>query len=90
LIADNEPQPTVTAAKHVEQTVASNSDNMDRVAVMQTANVGRRVYDKKQFCLFCGLGFAELPRHWTSQHSNEREVRDSQYIRCGGEEETDN
>ncbi|XP_076855742.1 uncharacterized protein LOC143510359 isoform X2 [Brachyhypopomus gauderio] len=35
---------------------------------------GRRVYDKKHYCLFCLKPFSKIARHLQYVHSNEREV----------------
>lgn len=57
-----------------------NADNSlnDTVNVMRTSNAGQqRVYDKKHFCFICGDGFAKLPRHLISKHSQEPEIIES-------------
>ncbi|XP_038077191.1 uncharacterized protein LOC119745009 [Patiria miniata] len=45
------------------------------VAVMPTANIGKtRVWDKRQYCLYCRESFAKLPRHLRHAHRDEPDV----------------
>lgn len=41
---------------------------------------GKRVWDKKHYCKFCGIPFAKLPRHFAQMHSDEVDV--SHFLAC--------
>ena len=36
---------------------------------------GKRVYDKKNSCFFCGKEYAKLARHFEQAHKNEEAVK---------------
>ncbi|CAB4018140.1 Hypothetical predicted protein [Paramuricea clavata] len=38
---------------------------------------GKRVYDKKNSCFFCGKEYAKLARHFEQAHKNEEVVKKS-------------
>lgn len=44
------------------------------MGVVQKTNTGKRVYDKRQACLFCGETFSKLSSHLENKHSDEKEV----------------
>ncbi|XP_051789917.1 uncharacterized protein LOC114649549 isoform X2 [Erpetoichthys calabaricus] len=54
----------------------SESKEYDPVSVkaVSVKTGGGRVYDKKQFCLFCGKSYAKIARHIEQIHHNETEV----------------
>ncbi|XP_051781264.1 uncharacterized protein LOC114648939 [Erpetoichthys calabaricus] len=65
----NRPVPDSTVSD-------SESKEYDPVSVkaVSVKTGGGRVYDKKQFCLFCGKSYAKIARHIEQIHHNETEV----------------
>lgn len=46
----------------------------DGVEVLTASNLGKRVWDKHQVCVYCEKLYAKLPRHMEAAHSTEIEV----------------
>src|ERR1043165_8743820 len=45
------------------------------VQIAQTKNTKTtRIYDKKQYCIFCGKSFSKITKHWACCHDKEPEV----------------
>lgn len=42
---------------------------------------GKRIYDKKHYCYFCGAADTKMARHIQTKHKNEARVKD--VLRCG-------
>ena len=77
------PRPGEAADVDAEGEPVSGEESEDElsVRVRRTHNTGRRVRDKKYFCVFCNLEVAQLPRHMYSCHSDELEVQELMAIR---------
>ena len=71
---DNENDKEENSVQKPTVSTSSNITDTD-IKVLQTNNEdGVRKYDKKQYCLYCGLAQSRLIRHLQNKHSNEREV----------------
>lgn len=45
------------------------------IEIFQTKNTKiTRVYDKKQYCIFCEKGFSKITKHWSCSHAKEQSV----------------
>ncbi|XP_071831513.1 uncharacterized protein [Apostichopus japonicus] len=54
----------------------TNHERTSQITVKSTSNEDCRVYDKRQFCFYCEIPQAKLPRHLRSAHCNESAVAD--------------
>jgi len=52
------------------------SDGNEHVAVTVAQSSGKRSFDKKPYCYYCGVPQAQIQRHWFSKHACEKEVID--------------
>ena len=53
----------------------SDSESHHQPKVMPTSNKrGRRIYDKKHYCVYCKMSFFHLPRHLYAVHDGEKDV----------------
>jgi len=80
---DPRPRRGEEADVVAEEEPVSYEESEDELSVQvrKTHNTGRRVRDKKYFCVFCKLEVSQLPRHMYSCHSNELEVQELMAIR---------
>ncbi|PIK46448.1 hypothetical protein BSL78_16695 [Apostichopus japonicus] len=54
----------------------TDHERTSQITVKSTSNEDCRVYDKRQFCFYCEIPQAKLPRHLRSAHCNESAVAD--------------
>lgn len=63
--------PDSASSLHTEEEVADGSLSIP--AVCKKKN-GSRMYNKKQYCLYCRVGFVKMARHLERAHKDKPEV----------------
>ena len=59
-----------------DATTSSDSGSENNITVLQTNNLGgKRRYDKKAYCFFCGTKQSHIVRHWCTQHKDELKIQ---------------
>lgn len=82
---DSIPQSSITDKKVImhnnsatnlsSTTVKGNTESCQVFVKCSNKNDGKRAWDKRYDCVFCGKLFPKLPRHLEDMHSNEGEVK---------------
>lgn len=64
----------ISTVSNILQDTNSNSYSGSITIPATSTSARKRIYDKKQFCLFCQKPFQKIARHLLSVHQNERDV----------------